>query len=171
MLCSAYPGSRFQVVLARLADCSGVVGFCGSRHGARSGRVQLLSALAACARARVLVGDARGVDATVHQFCPTAEVFTVEGSGRGAFAERSIRFVRALVESGGFLVSFPGQPCPVQLSPSPLSVECFCGLGSGSWASLAFARGLGVSCFVWVPDSRWVPGWGFSSLGGGWWVA
>ncbi|MDX2215266.1 MAG: hypothetical protein SFY66_18525 [Oculatellaceae cyanobacterium bins.114] len=115
-------------------------------------------------------GDARGVDSSVRSALPGAEVFRVEGSGRGAFAARSIRFVRALAAAGGVLVSFPGQPCPVGLAPSPLSSRCFCGLGSGSWASVAFACGLRLPVVVWVPCSTWVPAWGFRSVGAGFWV-
>src|SRR5690606_34124227 len=95
------------------------------------------------------------------------------GSGRGAFARRSVAVVRAVASSpAGVWVSFPQSACPAGLLPSRSSSACFCGLGSGSWASLAFAVGLGVPSFVWLPAGVVPPaGWGFLSLGGGWFFA
>jgi hypothetical protein len=62
------------------------------------------------------------------------------------------------------------------LVPSPSSSRCFSGLGSGSWATLALAVGLGVPCAVFlgsgsVPAGFSVPSvWCARSVGGGWWV-
>ena len=141
------------------------VGFSGSRYCAPE---CLPAAVAAVpAGLPVLVGCAPGVDAAVRGLVPGAVVFAVSGGGRGAFAARSTRFVRALAGAGGVLVSFPSGPCPVGLAPSSSSSRAFCGSGSGSWASLALAVGLGVPCLVFCPIG--VPaGWGFASLGAGW---
>jgi hypothetical protein len=143
-----------------------VVGFSGSRSFAPAAVGLAVSALPA--GVPVLVGCAAGVDAAVRGLVPGATVFRVAGSGRGSFAARSVAFVRAVAGGGGVLLSFPASPCPAGLLPSSSSSRAFCGSGSGSWASLAFAVGLGVRCFVF--SSTGVPtGWGFTSLGGGWW--
>jgi hypothetical protein len=147
---------------------SGLVGFSGSR----SVVPPVLSSVL-CLRARSvgssLVGCATGVDSSVRRGLCGVSVFSASefGVGRGSFAARSAAFVRALSSGGGVLVSFPSAPCPVGLLPSASSSRAFCGLGSGSWASLAFAVGSGVPCFVFAPFS--VPyGWGFVSVGSGW---
>jgi hypothetical protein len=147
-------------VLSALA--SPVVGFSGSRSA-------VPPVLASCCAAVpsssvVLVGCAGGVDAAVRGAFPGAAVFSVEFSGRGAFAARSSAFVRSLVSRGGVLFSFPSGACPAGLVPSSSWRSAG---GSGSWGSLALAIGLGVPCFVFCPAG--VPsGWGFEPLGGGW---
>lgn len=156
-------------------SCFSAFGFSGSRS--LSGVLPftaLSSAVAAVpAGSRVFVGCAPGVDAYVRQCFPSAEVFSVAsgrwGSGRGAFAARSIACVRACSAAGGLWVSFPGSVCPVGLFPSASSSRCFSGRGSGSWSSAAFALGSGVACLVFAPAG--VPsGWGLSPVPGcaGW---
>ena len=158
------------VAVSSALSGSAVVGFSGSRSVVPASLFSVLSAVPA--GAVVFVGCARGVDGAVRSRFPGACVFRVSGSGRGAFAARSARFVRRLSSSGGVLFSFPGRPCPAGLVPSASSSACWCGLGSGSWASLAFALGLGVPCCVWLPAGLSVPsGWGLLSVGGGWWVS
>ena len=149
---------------------SAVVGFSGSRSVVPAALFSALSAVPASAA--VFVGCARGVDSAVRSRFPSACVFRVSGSGRGAFAARSARFVSRLSAAGGVLFSFPGRPCPAGLVPSASSSACWCGLRSGSWASLAFAVGLGVPCCVWLRHGLSVPAsWGFVSVGSGWWVS
>ena len=147
-----------------------VVGFSGSRSEAPPS--SLVSAMAALvpSSASVSVGCAGGVDAAFRSVFPAASVFGVSafGSGRGAFAARSVACVRSCV--GGVWLSFPASPCPARVVPSALSSACFCGAGSGSWASLAFAVGLGVSAFCWLPAGVVAPAW-LVSLGGGWFHA
>lgn len=146
-----------------VVSSASLVGFSGSRSSVPA----VASSVAALVSGRVAVGCARGVDEFFRGCFPTAQVFSVSGSSRGAFVARSVSFVRSLAASGGVLVSFPSGVCPVGLSPSNSSSRCFSGLGSGSWASLAFAVGLGVQSLVFAPFG--VPsGWGFVSLGGGW---
>jgi hypothetical protein len=141
------------------------VGFSGSRHRAPA---CLSAAVAAVPPGLpVLVGCAPGVDAAVRGLCPAAVVFAVSGSGRGAVAARSIRFVRAVAAAGGVLVSLPSGPCPAGLLPSSSPGRAFCGSGSGSWASLALAVGLGVPCLVFCPAGAPV-GWGLVAVGSGW---
>ena len=121
--------------------------------------------------ALVVVGCARGIDYAARQQFPSAQIFYASdfGSGRGAFAARSVACVRAVAAAGGLWVSFPAAPCPGGLSPSAKSSKAFCGAGSGTWASLAFAVGSGVPCLVFLPSSIPAPaGWGLQPLGGGW---
>lgn len=154
--------------LSSLLTGSGLVGFSGSRSVVPS----VLSSVL-CLRARSggssLVGCAAGVDSSVRAGLSGVSVFSASsfGVGRGSFAARSVAFVRALSSGGGVLVSFPSSPCPYGLRPSASSSRAFSGFGSGSWASLAFAVGSGVPCWIFAPFG--VPsGWGFESCGGGW---
>lgn len=152
-----------------------VFGFSGSRRSVPLGAVR--AALAAIpAGASVFVGCAAGVDACVRSLAAGSRVFRASsfGSGRGAFARRSIACVRAVAAARGVWVSFPGAPCPAGLVPSASPGRCFCGLGSGSWASLALAVGLGVPSFLFPPVGLVPPaGWGFVAVPGspGWWSA
>ena len=125
--------------------------------------------------ASVSVGCARGADGLARGLFPSARVFSVAsgsfGVGRPAFVRRSVACVSS-VAPGGLWCFFPSSPCPVGLLPSPRSGRCFCGSGSGSWASAALAAGLGCSVLCFLPPGVAAPvGWGFVSLGGGWWVA
>lgn len=162
-------GSQAVVSLVSEFSC---VGFSGSRLPSA---VSLASLAWACGLvptgAAVVVGCARGIDQAVRATFPTAQVFQVSsfGRGRGAFAARSVACVRSVAASSGLWVSFPSAACPMGLLPSPKSSKCFSGLGSGTWASLAFAIGSGVPCLVFLPAGVSVPvGWGFEPLGGGW---
>lgn len=151
------------------------VGFCGSRCGFVSPAAEVAFA-SLCAvlpgGLPLFVGDARGVDSSVRALFPAAGVFRVSGSGRSAFAARSVRFIRVLAVRRGLLVGFPGAACPLGLRASADAGQCFCGLGSGSWASVAFALGLGCPVLVWVPESSWVPrSFGLEPLGSGWFAA
>lgn len=151
-----------------------VFGFSGSRRGVCS-RALSSAAAAVPIGSSVFVGCAAGVDAFFRSAFPAASVFSVSserwGSGRGAFAGRSVACVRAVAAAGGLWVSFPSSACPVGLVSSSSSSRCFSGSGSGSWASLAFALGSGVSCLVFLPAGVSVPsGWGLSAVAGcpGW---
>ena len=95
------------------------------------------------------------------------------GSGRSAFARRSVAVVCSVASAGGVCVSFPSWPCSSGLVPSGVSSRCFAGFSSGSWSSVAFACGLGVPCLVFLPSGvEFPPSWllfGFRSLGGDVW--
>ena len=152
-----------------------VVGFSGSRSPSPAvvSAVHLVCGFVP-ASSSVFVGCARGVDAIARSVFVGApagcRVFGVSGGGRGAFAARSVRFVRALAASGGVLASFPSGPCPAGVVPSSSSSRCFCGGGSGSWASLAFAVGLGVPCCVFLGSAPVPSGWPSGYRAGDWWV-
>jgi hypothetical protein len=158
-----------------LVGGAGVVGFSGSRSvvpacvGAVCGAVS--------PRALVGVGCASGVDAVVRALVLGCSVFSASSFSASSFSGRlvlrSVALVRFVASAsgrsgGGVFVVFPSVACPAGLVPSSSSSVCFRGLGSGSWASAAFAAGLGVPLLVFSPVG--VPAWGFSSLGGGWFL-
>lgn len=83
----------------------------------------------------------------------------------GRLAQRSVALCRF---TGGFphapFIAFVTAPCPAGLRPASSS-KCFSGSGSGSWASLAYAAGLGRSVFiVWCGSNVLLPAW----PGGSW---
>lgn len=143
-------------------------GFSGSRK---------LHSTGACLRAvisvpkdsRILVGCADGIDAYFRVSFQQAEIFYAHkyGTGKGRFAARSVAVVKAVKAANGLWVSFPSSPCPTGLLPSSYSSKAFCGSGSGSWASLAFALGSKVPCLIFLGSvpcpTHWglapVPGW------------
>ena len=144
-----------------------LVGFSGSRS---AGPLCLaaLSRLFGLVRGPVVVGCASGIDAAVRSALPSASVVSAAsfGRGRGAFAARSVAVVRRVAAVGGVWVSLPGRACPAGLFPSASASACFGGRGSGSWASLALAVGLGVPAVVFLPAGVAAPaGWGFRSCG------
>lgn len=163
------------VSLSALVSGFSAFGFSGSRSLSPAS-VAALRSLAGLvpSGAAVSVGCARGADSVARSLFPAAQVFSVSsgsfGVGRGAFAARSVACVRS-VAPGGLWCFFPASPCPAGLLPSPSSSRCFCGLGSGSWASAAFALGSGLSVVCFLPPGVSAPaGWGFVPLGSGWFV-
>lgn len=169
-VCLVFPwggfGRPFLFPLARgFVMSSALVGFSGSRSlPARFGGLaaELAGSVVASGRG-VAVGCAPGLDALVRSACPEAEVFRVAGSHAGAFVARSVSMVRAVAASGPGcgLVVVPGCACPGGLVPSPVASFCFCGLGSGSWASAALAAGLHVPVIVFgLPASSLPSAWG-----------
>lgn len=148
------------------------VGFSGSRSPSAASLSALSSVAGAVSSgAVVVVGCAAGVDLSARGLFPSAVVLSVAsgafGSGRSAFARRSVACVSRVASAGGVWVSFPSSPCPPGLVPSSVSSRCFSGSGSGSWASLAFAAGSGLSCLVFLPSGVAAPSW-LVPVGGGW---
>ena len=147
-------------------------GFSGSRHGFLSPVVASRIASLIPQSASVFVGCARGVDQFFRASFPSAAVFAASsfGSGRSAFARRSVAVVQAVSAANGLWVAFPSSPCPAGLFPSPSSSACFCGSGSGSWASLAFALGSGVPSLVFLGSLPCPAGWELAPVPGcsGW---
>jgi hypothetical protein len=153
---------------------SALVGFSGSRSfGPASPGFALVPGLVSSVLAggrAVAVGCAPGLDACVRAACPSAVVFRASFVGglppAAALALRSAALVRAVASSGpgaGF-VAFPVTPCPPGLSPSSLPSACFSGSGSGTWASAAFAAGLGLPLVVFgLPASALPTSWGIWS--------
>lgn len=154
------------------------VGVSGSRRPGPASLAALRAALGAVpSGALVCTGCARGIDAATRRLVPTSRlrVFSAARSGlpvRAALAARSVACVRAVASAhSGVWLSFPASACPPGLRPSSSSSACFRGLGSGTWASLAFAVGLGLPAFVFLPPGAPVPaGWPLQPAGSGWWV-
>jgi hypothetical protein len=178
-------GLLCPVFRVMLVLCLGVffmaalVGFCGSRRLGSSWASVVSRCVSAVGRSgrAVAVGCAAGADAFALSAARRAGLpvsfFSVAsgsfGSGRSAFARRSSAFVSAVAASGSGcgLVAFVSASCPAALFPSPVAARCFAGFGSGSWASVALAVGLGVPVVVF-------PVGGASALPSGWsgsWVA
>jgi hypothetical protein len=135
-----------------------------------------LAAGSVAAGAAVVVGCAAGVDAFFRSRFPAARVLMVDPVlGRAGFAQRSIACVEAA--SGGLWVSFPQGSCPPRLMPSASASRCFSGSGSGSWASLAYAKrkrddksfGRGGAALVYLGSVPAPAGWGLVAEGSGWW--
>ncbi len=147
-----------------------VVGIGGSRAPGAASLWALRQVLPLVpARTPVYVGCASGIDKAVRQARPGVRVFRAASSQPGALARRSIRCVRAVAQAGGVWVSFPGRACPSGVQPSRSASACFSGGGSGSWASLALAAGLGRPCLVFLPNSIQPPApFGLQALGRGW---
>lgn len=158
-----------------LVGGAAVVGFSGSRSVAPACVGAVCAAVSS--RALVGVGCAAGVDAVVRASVCGCSVFSAASfsasSWAGRLVVRSVALVRFVASAssragGAVFVVFPSAVCPAGLVPSSSPSLCFRGLGSGSWASAAFAAGLGVPLLVFSPVG--VPAWGFSSLGAGWWL-
>lgn len=160
------------------------IGFCGSRRlsGAwfrAAGRLAA-AVTAGLAPRRVSVGCAPGADSAVRRSVPCCRVFRVSayGSGRGAYARRSAACVQSVGSGpGSAYVGFVSVPCPERVRPSSSVHTCFCGGGSGTWATLALAVGSGVGSIIvfWcAPGSPSLPSWGGSwvpasgRFSGGW---
>lgn len=160
-----------QAVVSQLAGVP-CLGFSGSRRPSALSLAALRSLVELLpSGVSVVTGCAPGIDQAARLAFPGAQVFRAAafGVGRGAFAARSVACVRAVAAAGGLWVSFPAGACPDGLRPSSQSSRCFCGTGSGTWASLAFAVGLGLPCLVFLPPGVLPPrGWGLQPLGGGW---
>lgn len=125
----------------------------------------------------VLVGCAAGVDSAARSVSVARGlalyVFSVSAFPASTFAAslalRSSACVRACVSASGLWCSFPSGSCPGIIRPSSSWVS---GSGSGSWASLALAVGLGSACLVCLPSGipapRWFAAAGFVCLAGSW---
>ncbi len=150
-----------------------VVGFSGSRRLPRSfaGQVQMVVQSVSASGRGVAVGCASGLDSFVRSACPSAHVFRASSFFPSALVARSARMVQFVVASGAGagLVVFPGAVCPAGLLPSSSVSHCFCGLGSGSWATAAYAAGLGLPVVVFGLETSQLP-WGkWRSAGSGVW--
>lgn len=146
-------------------------GFSGSRklHSTEACRKASVSVPK---NSQIFVGCANGIDAYFRANFPQAEVFYAHkyGTGKGSFAARSVAVVKAVKAGSGLWISFPSSPCPAGLLPSASSSRAFCGSGSGSWASLAFALGSGVPCLVFLGSLPCPANWELAPVPGcqGW---
>jgi len=153
-----------QMVVSFVSSFSSF-GVCGSRV-AGSPAVRLASVVvpAVAGLGAVSCGCASGVDSVARPFASSVFPVSSFGSGRAAFALRSVAFVQSLASSPHpVLFVFPSGACPPALFPSSSSRACFCGLGSGSWASAAFAAGLGIPVVVFGLPASSLPSWSLFS--------
>jgi hypothetical protein len=138
-----------------------MVGFTGSRRPSPALAVIASGVAASCSSAglSVAVGCAAGIDAAVRAAVPGARVFEASGASPWGYVARSVALVEAVHASGrGALAVFPSRQCPAGLVPSRQSARCFCGSGSGTWATAAYAAGLEVP--VCVFGAFELPVWG-----------
>ncbi|MEM9996827.1 MAG: hypothetical protein AAF809_03925 [Bacteroidota bacterium] len=158
--------------LRSLLRAAAVVGVSGSRAPSPAS-VAALRAVLPLTTGTVAVGCARGIDQVARRLVPASRrlVFRAQSGRSGHLAVRSIACVRqvaaAASQPGGSLwLSFPSAACPAGLALSPSPSVCFRGLGSGTWASAALARGLGLPVLLCMPVGVACPaGWGFTALG------
>lgn len=147
-----------------------LVGVSGSRRPTAPSLAALQS-IAPLVAGAVVTGCASGIDARARLLWPSACVISAAsfGGGRGAFARRSATVVQRVAAARGVWLSFPLSSRPAGLVPSASMSACFSGRGSGSWASLALALGLGCSALVYLPTGLTpASSFGLSPLGGGW---
>lgn len=136
-------------------------GVCGSRvAGSHACSVASVVVPFVAGIGAVSCGCASGVDAVARPIASSVFRVSFFGFGRSAFARRSVAFVRALAVSPfPILLVFPSSFCPFGLVPSRSSSRCFSGFGSGTWASCAFAVGLGVPVVVFGLSLEDLPVW------------
>ncbi len=150
---------------------TGSCGFCGSRSlsGSDFDLCRSLAGGVVGSGGRVLTGCVSGADRAARLGAgPGCIVFRVRGRVRADFVRRSIRFIESLAAAPRpVLVGFPDRPCPPGLVPSPSPAACFRGLGSGTWASLALAAGMGIPVVVFGLPVDGLPHWG-GLFGGAW---
>lgn len=142
-----------------------LIGFTGHRSlpQSYSAKIKVMVQWASSRGSAVGVGCAAGADLYVRQACTQAIVYRAQSRQPRHLVKRSCQLAQAVSAAGfaGYMLGFPHAPCPVALVPSPLPSRCFCGLGSGSWATLAYASGLGARVWVYgspVP-SHWPGKW------------
>ncbi len=149
-------------VLSGLLASAPVVGVSGSRAPSpASASVCRWAVRQLAPSSSVVVGCAAGIDGVVRALRPSASVVRASafGSGPGALAARSTAVVRAVAVGGptALWLAFPSSPCPAGVVPSRQSSACFSGSGSGTWASLALAVGLGVPALAFLPPGVSAP--------------
>lgn len=155
-------------MLSKIISSYKVFGFSGSRSSVPNGCK--VAAKLVSKDSQVFVGCAKGVDDYFRKVFPNAEVAKASDFGRGksSFALRSAHVVESVKCRHGLWVSFPANSCPVYLFPSKQKVCCFIGTGSGTWASLAYALGLGVPSLIYLGEIDCPKGWGLFPVGKGW---
>lgn len=123
-------------------------GFSGSRSLPSSFLGLVRSVVASCcSNKRVpVVGCASGLDQLVRS-CGRSVVFSAAGQQPFQLVARSSALVRAVAGAGrgSLFVGFPSGSCPSGVVPCSSWPS---GGGSGSWASLALAAGLGLPVVV-----------------------
>jgi hypothetical protein len=138
----------------------------GSRHEA-----VIRWLIESCPEQYIITGCANGADAAARATRHGATVYYAKDyQAQGvpyvaALAKRSMACVENVKAEGGIWCAFPNSPCPSKIRPHPRWIS---GTGSGTWASLGYAAGLGVPCLVWS-EAEVMPEW-LRKIGRGWWA-
>lgn len=151
-----------------------MLSFSGSRNlsaaSCQIARLVLAAAAASGQWSSIGVGDCpSGLDSSIYS-SPVFQshrhrVFRAKSRSPRHLVHRSVELVETTATFNlgtpcGF-VAFPGKPCPSLVIPSKSAVKCFCGAGSGTWASAALAVGRGVPLWVGgLPQSSLPLSWG-----------
>ena len=104
------------------------------------------------------VGDAPGVDNIVRMIAISKGVknnlfVVLNKSNKFSYAKRSMRMVDATL--GGTLFAFPNKKCPNRVTPD----NAFCGSGSGTWGTIAYAKHKGLEIKVHPLVEISLPSW------------
>jgi len=104
------------------------------------------------------IGDADGVDKTAREWVRGKQNHhNTEGKHAWQLAARSTRLVKALAEKGGTLHAWANKEAPAGLRPSKTWKSA---KGSGTWGTIALAKGLGVKIELhWLGQDRTKPDW------------
>jgi len=111
------------------------------------------------------VGCASGLDSMVRNSPSfTGKVFKAASRRPSDLVARSAEMVyEARQTYNPALLFWPNASCPSNVRPSHKVSECFCGGGSGTWATAALAAGLRVQIFAFGVPWRNLPlNWGGS---------
>ena len=109
------------------------------------------------------VGDASGVDSIV--FNTLSEIYNndfikkfivKDKSKKQEYAKRSMRMVSdTTVADDSYLIAFPNKQCPDMVTPT----SHFCGSGSGTWATIAFAKNRKLKIILFPIEQITLPDW------------
>jgi hypothetical protein len=134
------------------------IGFTGSRDGfSNNALVSQIARAVHGAGHVILVGCANGVDAIIRQSVPY-KIYSIASPASGtttticqALARRS----QTMVSHSSVLIGFASINCPAIVNPT----KHFCGSGSGTWASIAYAVSQGKQVFVFKSAGVLLPAW------------
>ena len=109
------------------------------------------------------VGDATGVDAVVYKTLSRIynndfiRKFIVKDKyKKQEYAQRSMRMVSdTTVADDSYLIAFPNKQCPDMVTPT----SHFCGSGSGTWATIAFAKNRKLKIILFPIEQITLPDW------------
>ena len=93
------------------------------------------------------VGDAKGVDYIASKVgrelgVPTKVHIVSKKYIKAGYARRSMEMVDNCL--GGIILGFPNKICPEEVTPN----NAFCGSGSGTWGTLAYAKKKGLKLLI-----------------------
>lgn len=106
------------------------------------------------------VGDATGADNVIRQYLESmrlpVKIYKSEGKEPWQLAQRSKAMVDGCAKLGNAkLIAFPNKPCPKGVKPQ----KNFCGKGSGTWGTIAYAKYLGLEIQICWLEPGTEPDW------------